>query len=98
MAIDQETKLIPVYTVGKRTEETTWYFLNDLAERLSTRILKKAFGSDVDFAQLIKLYGEYGQHGFEHTPQAQWWRSYPESVTEGRTRLISARLMWSVKT
>ena len=32
--MDEETKLVPVYTVGKRTEETTWYFINDLAERL----------------------------------------------------------------
>jgi len=94
VAIDQETKLIPVYTVGKRTEETTWYFLNDLAERLSTRILKKAFGSDVDFAQLIKLYGEYGQHGFEHTPQAQWWRSYPESGLAIPTPNTSAPHTW----
>jgi hypothetical protein len=29
------------------------------------RHVEEAFGSDVDFAQLIKLYGEYGQHGNE---------------------------------
>ncbi len=38
VAMDAETKLVPVFTVGKRTEETTWYFLNDLAERLANRI------------------------------------------------------------
>lgn len=32
VAMDEETKLVPVFTVGKRTEETTWYFMNDLAE------------------------------------------------------------------
>ncbi len=75
VAMDEETKLVPVYTVGKRTEETTWYFINELAERISTRIqlttdgfvfynrhVEDAFGSEVDFAQLIKLYGQYGQH------------------------------------
>ena len=36
--MDAETKLVPVYTVGKRNEETTWYFVNELAERVSTRI------------------------------------------------------------
>ncbi len=75
VAMDEETKLVPVYTVGKRTEETTWYFVNDLAERLANRVqlttdgfifyrrhVEDAFGSEVDFAQLIKLYGDYGQH------------------------------------
>ena len=75
VAMDAETKLVPVYTVGKRTEETTWYFVNELAERISTRIqlttdgyifyrrhVEEAFGSEIDFAQLIKLYGQYGQH------------------------------------
>jgi IS1 family transposase len=71
--MDEETKLVPVYTVGKRTEETTWYFINELAERISSRIqlttdgfvfynrhVEDAFGAEVDFAQLIKLYGQYG--------------------------------------
>jgi IS1 family transposase len=75
VAMDAETKLVPVYTVGKRNEETTWYFINELAERVSTRIqlttdgyvfynrhVEDAFGSEVDFAQIIKLYGQYGQH------------------------------------
>ena len=38
VAMDAETKLVPVFTVGKRTEETTWYFINDLADRLANRI------------------------------------------------------------
>jgi len=75
VAMDAETKLVPVFTVGKRTEETTWYFINELAERLANRIqlttdgfhfynrtVEDAFGAEVDFAQLIKLYGQYGQH------------------------------------
>ena len=75
VAMDAETKLVPVYTVGKRNEETTWYFVNELAERVSTRVqlttdgfvfynrhVEEAFGSEVDFAQLVKLYGQYGQH------------------------------------
>jgi IS1 family transposase len=75
VAMDAETKLVPVFTVGKRTEETTWYFINELAERVANRIqlttdgfvfynrhVEDAFGSEVDFAQLVKLYGQYGQH------------------------------------
>ena len=75
VAMDAQTKLVPVHTVGKRTEETTWYFINELAERLANRIqlttdgfhfyrrtVEDAFGAEIDFAQLIKLYGQYGQH------------------------------------
>ena len=78
VAMDAETKLVPTFTIGKRTEETTWYFVQDLAERLASRVqlttdgfvfyqrhVEDAFGSEVDFAQLVKLYGEYGQHGTE---------------------------------
>jgi IS1 family transposase len=78
VAMDAETKLVPSFTVGKRTEETTWYFVNDLAGRLASRVqlttdgfvfyqrhVEDAFGSEIDFAQLVKLYGEYGQHGTE---------------------------------
>jgi IS1 family transposase len=78
VAMDAETKLVPVFTVGKRTEETTWYFITDLAERLANRVqlttdgfvfyrkqVEDAFGSEIDFAQLVKLYGDYGQHGNE---------------------------------
>jgi IS1 family transposase len=78
VAMDAETKLVPVYTVGKRTEETTWYFINELAERIANRIqlttdgfhfyrrvVEDTFGSEIDYAQLVKLYGDYGQHGNE---------------------------------
>ncbi|MFZ0914328.1 MAG: IS1 family transposase [Candidatus Korobacteraceae bacterium] len=75
VAMDAQTKLVPVHTVGKRTEETTWYFIDELAKRLANRIqlttdgfhfynrtVEDAFGAEIDFAQLIKLYGQYGQH------------------------------------
>ena len=72
--MDAETKLVPTFTVGKRTEETTWYFVTDLADRLASRVqlttdgfafyqrhVEDAFGCEIDFAQLVKLYGDYGQ-------------------------------------
>jgi len=36
VAMDADTKLVPVFTVGKRNEETTCCFINELAERIST--------------------------------------------------------------
>jgi IS1 family transposase len=77
VSIDAETKLIPSYTVGKRNRETTYQFLNDLRNRiaeqhrfqLSTdgfafyrRGVEDVFAGQADFAQVIKLYGDYGQH------------------------------------
>ncbi len=76
VALDAETKLIPTYTVGKRTAASTFGFINDLSQRIVTkhpqittdgfrfyvRAIEDCFGADVDFAQLVKLYGDYGQH------------------------------------
>jgi IS1 family transposase len=73
-AIDAETKLIPCWHVGTRGAESAHYFIKDLAERLISRVqlttdghkayldaVEDAFGSGIDFAQLIKLYGTEGQ-------------------------------------
>jgi len=77
VSIDAESKLIPSYAVGKRDRETTYQFLTDLRDRiapehrfqLSTdgfvfyrRGVEDVFAGQADFAQVIKLYGDYGQH------------------------------------
>lgn len=69
-AIDAETKLIPSYMVGPRDGGTATEFMQDLAGRLSNRVqitsdglkvyvgaVLDAFGGDVDYAQLVKIYG-----------------------------------------
>lgn len=68
-AIDPETKLVPAYKVGKRDFATTNAFVADVASRLGNRVQISAdalrayvdaieinFGSDVDFAQIVKEY------------------------------------------
>lgn len=73
-AIDADTKLIPCWNVGTRGAEAAYGFIHDLASRLAHRIqlttdghsayliaVEHAFGNDIDFAQLIKLYGTLGQ-------------------------------------
>jgi IS1 family transposase len=77
VAIDADTKLIPAYTVGKRNRESTYQFLLGLRERMAEdrrfqlttdgfafyrRGVEDVFAGQADFAQLIKLYGDYGQH------------------------------------
>jgi transposase-like protein/IS1 family transposase len=75
VAIDAESKLVPSFFVGKRSAASTRDFIDDLSQRVAGRIqlttdgfrfyveaVERAFGANVDFAQLIKLYGDYGQH------------------------------------
>ena len=78
-AIDSDSKMILSYEVGDRSGATAIEFMDDLRNRLANRVqlttdghkayleaVEGAFGGDVDYAQLIKLYGEpTGQKGHE---------------------------------
>lgn len=68
-AIDADTKLIPCYLVGGRGTEYAKKFVADLASRLAHRVqlttdghkayltaVEGAFGADVDYAMLDKIY------------------------------------------
>jgi IS1 family transposase len=70
-AIDADTKLIPCWYVGSRDAEAAHHFMHDLAGRLAHRVqlttdahrpylvaVEDAFGSEIDFATLIKIYGK----------------------------------------
>jgi IS1 family transposase len=69
-AIEADTKLIVSYFVGGRDGECAMWFMDDLRSRLANRVqltsdghkayleaVEGAFGADVDYAQLIKIYG-----------------------------------------
>ncbi len=71
MAIDADTKLIPSFYVGERDAYAAQAFIGDLASRLATRVqltsdghkpyleaVEQSFGADIDYAMLIKHYGE----------------------------------------
>jgi IS1 family transposase len=70
-ALDADTKLIVSYFVGQRDAECALEFMHDLRSRLRNRVqltsdglvtyltaVEAAFGDDVDYAQLVKIYGE----------------------------------------
>jgi IS1 family transposase len=70
-ALDRDSKLIVSYLVGGRDAGYATEFMQDVANRVSTRIqlttdghkpyleaVDGAFGLDVDYAMLIKTYGE----------------------------------------
>ena len=80
LAIDADTKLIPCWLVGRRDLETATEFMNDLASRLKNRVMlttdglkayleavEGAFGADIDYAQLIKIYG-HSQDEIRYSP------------------------------
>jgi IS1 family transposase len=69
-AIDADTKLIPCWFVGPRHAGAAYHFMHDLAGRLKNRVqmttdghrpyltaVEDAFGSDIDYAMLHKIYG-----------------------------------------
>jgi len=70
IALDADTKLIPSYVVGKRDAYHAKAFMSDLASRLVNRVqissdslrayedaTERAFGAEVDYAQVVKTYG-----------------------------------------
>jgi len=101
VAMDEETKFVPSFMVGKRTRETTYTFLLDLQQRLAdtrmhrfqlttdgfhfyTRGVEDVFAGQADFAQLIKLFGDIGQHDTEA-------RYSPPRITEVISKIRDGR-------
>ncbi len=85
-ALDADSKLIISHFVGGRDGECAMWFIDDLRSRLANRVqltsdghrayleaVEGAFGADVDYAQLIKLYG--------HAPDAFKGRYSPAECT-----------------
>jgi hypothetical protein len=70
VGLDAETKLVASFYVGGRDSDAAIVFMDDLAKRLANRVqltsdghkayleaVEGAFGGDIDYAQLVKLYG-----------------------------------------
>jgi IS1 family transposase len=71
VAIDADTKLVPCFMLGSRNASDANDFIFDLASRLSYRVqltsdghrpyleaVEGAFGANIDYAMLVKLYGQ----------------------------------------
>jgi hypothetical protein len=69
-AIDTDSKLIVSYLVGRRDAGCAYEFMQDVAARLTYRVQlitdgdkpllsagEDTFGTDIDYAQLVKIYG-----------------------------------------
>jgi IS1 family transposase len=69
-AIDADSKLIISYVLGDRGIGTANFFMQDVASRISNRVqlttdghrvyvdaVENAFGADIDYSMLVKIYG-----------------------------------------
>lgn len=73
VSMDADTKLVPCWLVGPRNTQAAKEFINDLASRIATKVqlttdghhpyleaVEDAFGGNIDYAMLIKIYGKTG--------------------------------------
>jgi IS1 family transposase len=79
--LDADTKLIVSYMCGERDALAALLFIKDLASRLSHRVqlttdghrayldaVEAVFGTDVDYAMLIKIYGTHENPDTRYSP------------------------------
>jgi IS1 family transposase len=97
VGMDVDSKLIISWVVGERDANAAYWFVHDLKERLASRIqltsdglrcyleaVESAFGAEIDYAQLVKLYG--GSEATGPTPTEV--RYSPPICTGTRTNVV----------
>jgi IS1 family transposase len=80
-ALDADTKLVCSWMIGNRDAYAAYEFMKDLQGRLASRVqlttdghsaylqaVEAAFGADIDFAQLVKIYGESPEAEKRYSP------------------------------
>ena len=80
-AIDAESKLVPTWHIGNRNITDATIFMKDLAGRLKNKVqlttdghkmyleaVENAFGCEIDFSQLIKIYGNPPEAEKKYSP------------------------------
>jgi transposase-like protein/IS1 family transposase len=94
MAIDSETKMVLSYLTAKRDSVSAYDFIRDLSERVTGRFqittdglrgyvpaIEEYFGADVDFAQLLKIYGNTDGEGPDYYKPSQVTATIPIPIT-----------------
>jgi IS1 family transposase len=80
-ALCADTKLIPSWYVGTRDADAAWTFMRDVASRLKNRVqlttdghrayleaVDGAFGTSIDYAMLVKVYGSAPEAEKRYSP------------------------------
>jgi IS1 family transposase len=81
VAVDADTKLVPSWMLGQRNFKAAKAFVSDLASRLSGRVqittdghrpyieaVENAFGTEVDYSILQKIYGAPQENETRYSP------------------------------
>jgi|SRR5208282_299817 len=81
VAVDADTKLVPSWMLGQRDLTTATAFVSDLASRLANRVqittdghrpyleaIENAFGMEVDYSILQKIYGAPQENETRYSP------------------------------
>ena len=81
VAIDADTKLVVSYTLGTRGAQTAKRFMDELSSRLANRVqlttdghrvylqaVEDAFGAAIDYAMLVKMYGNDRESEARYSP------------------------------
>jgi IS1 family transposase len=115
VAIDADTKLVPCVRLGSRNATDANEFVSDLAARLRNRVqmttdghrpyleaVENAFGANIDYAMLVKLYGADPEGERRYSP-AQCIGAIPTVITgrpdpEHISTSYVERQNWSVRT
>ena len=92
VGLDADTKLVASWYVGGRDSEVAATFIDDLAPRLASRVqltsdghkpyleaIEGAFGGDIDYAMLVKVYG----------PAPEGQRRYSPAICTGAHKHIA---------
>ena len=93
-ALDADSKLIVSWLVGPRDAGSAFTFVSDLAERLDGRTqltsdglklyveaIEDVFGADVDYSQLVKLYGSPAEKEARRYSPATCLGCVPKPIT-----------------
>ncbi len=96
IAIDADTKLVPTFAIGDRSQYMANTFMEDLASRLSSRTqlssdalrayegaVERAFGAEVDYGSILKT--------FAHTDLAEQRRYSPPDVLCVKKQVIQGK-------
>lgn len=111
VALCADTKLVPSWIIGNRDAGTACALMSDLESRLSNRVLlttdghrayleavEGAFGSNVDYSMLIKLFAMAMTGRMKHaTVQRNVLEPASCRLSVTRTRSISPRASWSAR-
>jgi len=93
-ALDADSKLIISYLVGLRDAGYAFHFMQDVASRLSNRVqlttdgfkpyleaVEDTFGTDIDYAQLVKIYGTEQVQGETRYSPPKCLGARPKAIT-----------------